>query len=162
MRLPTSLACLLAACAAILGCGSTEKSGSVGETLSAKGLQVSVERVDTRVPVPADDVTGLSSPSSGSKLTGVLVRVCSDHGGAIGPYDFGIETSAGSGHLKFPAMNYAKPFESLRADCGGGWIVFEIPAGSRPEKVTFGFKDTGSAGPQGNSEVDARFSWSVG
>jgi hypothetical protein len=112
--------------------------------------------------VPANDITGLSRPSPGSKLVGVLVRVCSDHGGAIGPYDFGVDTGSGDdGRLKFPATNYAKTFDSLRADCGEGWVVFEIPAESSPDRVTFGFEDTGSARDEQN-DVDARFSWSVG
>jgi hypothetical protein len=39
--------------------------------------------------------------------------------------------------------------------------VFEIPARNQPERITFGFEDTGSAyKPQ--SQVDARFSWAVG
>ena len=39
--------------------------------------------------------------------------------------------------------------------------MFEIPAESSPERVTFGFEDTGSA-QQNQNNVDARFSWSVG
>jgi hypothetical protein len=154
----------LLACLAVAGsaCGKSEESGEVGEVLSAKGLDVEVERVDTGVPVPADDITGLSRPSPGSKLVGVLVRICSDHGGAIGPYAFGLEASGGEdGSLKFPQRNYAKSFETIRSDCGGGWVVFEIPTGSSPEKVTFGFEDTGTA-REGQNDVDARFSWSVG
>jgi hypothetical protein len=155
--------CLLAALAAIAsGCGSSEESGDVGDVLEAKGLQVSVKRVDTGVPVPANDITGLSTPTPGSKLVGALVAVCSDHGGAIGPYDFGVETDSGdNGRLKFPQMNYTKGFDSLRADCGGGWVVFEVPAGSTPDRITFGFEDTGSRYNQ-QSQVDAKFSWAVG
>ena len=89
-------ASLVAFAVSASGCGSTEKSGEIGDPLSAKGLDVSVDRVDTKVPVPASDVTGLSRPSPGSTLVGVLVHVCSDHGGAIGPYDFGLETSSGT------------------------------------------------------------------
>ena len=154
--------CLLAlALVPAMGCGKTEESGEIGEVLSAEGLQVSVEKVDTRVPVPANDITGLSTPSPGSKLVGVLARVCSDHGGAIGAYDFGLESSEGDGRLKFPQMNYREDFEVPRGDCGGGWIVFEIPTGAAPEKVTFAFQDTGTA-RDGSNEVDADFSWSVG
>jgi hypothetical protein len=84
----------------VAGCGTTEESGEVGETLSAEGLEVTVERVDTAVPVPRNDVTGLSTPGPGTKLIGARVRVCSEHGGAIGPFSFGVETSSGdSGEL---------------------------------------------------------------
>ena len=154
---------VLAAAAALAACGTTEKSGKVGDTLEANGLEVTVEKVDTNVDVPENDITGLSQPSDGSKLVGVLVDVCSDHGGALGPYDFGIETTSGaSGKLKFPQTNYDQSFESLRGDCGDGWIVFEIPQFDDPERVTFGFLDTGQAGPQGDAdEVDAKFTWEV-
>jgi hypothetical protein len=152
---------LVALAAAASGCGSTEESGEVGDVLSAKGLDVSVERVDTAVPVPPDDITGLSRPSPGSELVGVLVRVCSDHGGAIGTSNFGLETSTGDARHRFLQRNYARSLEVVRSDCGGGWVVFEIPVGSRPERVTFGFVDTGSA-YEGQNDVDARFSWSVG
>ena len=90
------------------------------------------------------------------------MRACTDHGGALGPYDFGVETtSSDSGRLKYPERNYAESFETVRDGCGEGWVVFEIPEGSKPEKVTFGFEDTGSAFQQQN-QVDARFSWTVG
>jgi hypothetical protein len=151
---------LLAALAA--GCGETEESGRLGETLSAKGLEATVERVDASVRAPNSDVTGLSQPSPGTKLIGAQVRVCSDHGGAIGPFAFGIQTSAGdTGRLKHPQTNYRKSFETVRSGCGGGWVVFEIPSKSRPESITFGFQDTGSAFEQ-QDQVDAKFSWAVG
>ena len=157
------LLCLIAAFAlAVAGCGTTERSGDVGDTLSAKGLEVTVDEVDTSVSVPENDITGLSQPTPGSQLVGVRVGVCSDHPGAIGPYDFGVETTAGDqAKLKFPQRNYDKSFESLRDDCGDGWVVFEIPDGSEPERVTFGFLDTGSAADPENNEVDAKFSWTV-
>lgn len=151
------------AVALLAGCGTTEKSGSVGDTLTANGLQVTVQRVDTSVPVPANDVTGLSTPSPGARLVGVLARACSNHGGAIGSYDFGLDPDSGSATQKYVQHNYGQSFDVVRNGCGSGWIVFEIPKSSRPEKVTFGFQDTGSAQPGGGAQqVDARFSWSVG
>ena len=72
----------LMAAITVASCGTTEESGEIGDVLSAEGLKVSVEQVDTRVPVSADDITGLSTPAPGSKLVGVLAKVCSDHGGA--------------------------------------------------------------------------------
>jgi hypothetical protein len=148
----------LAGCA---GIGVTEKSGSVGDELTAKGLQVTVKRLDRHVPIPESDVSGLSSPRTGHKLIGARVRVCSDHGGAIGTYDFGVETSPGEGRVKFPALNYDDRFESLRDGCDSGWLVLEIPRESRLERITFRFEDTGSNQPSNNDQVDARFSWKV-
>jgi len=154
------LAVLLAALL-VAGCGKTEKSGDVGDELTAKGVKVTVQKVDRSVPVPARDITGLSTPAPGMSLVGVRAKVCSDHGGAIGQYDFGIETSNGAGRLKFPAMNYPDGLDIVRTGCGDGWVVFEVPAGSRPEKVKFGFQDTGSRVPSQNNQVDARFTWKV-
>jgi hypothetical protein len=146
---------------AAVGCGKTERSGAIGEKLSAKGLEVTVEKVDTAVPVPARDITGLSQPALGFVLVGARVRVCSNHAGATGPYDFGIETTGGDhGRLKFPETNYPDSFDSLRNGCGGGWVVFEVPRGTTPKHVTFGFEDTGSFRRE-HTRVDARFSWSV-
>lgn len=156
-RLPAGC---LAVCAALLctACGKTERSGAIGDELSAKGLRVTVQRVDASPPVPARDVTGLSVPAPGYSLVGVRVKVCSNHGGAIGQYDFGLKASQGDARLKFPAMNYPRSFDTVRSGCDDGWIVFEVPRGARPEKVTFGFQDTGSRRHERN-RVDARFSW---
>lgn len=94
------------------------------------------------------------------RLVGVHARVCSDHGGAIVPAAFGVESSAGDGRLKFPARNYRDDYEAVRDGCGEGWVVFEIPADARPERVTFEFEDTGSTRNE-DERVDARFSWKV-
>jgi hypothetical protein len=143
------------------GCGTTERSGDVGDTLTAKGLEATVEQVDTDVPVPASDVTGLSQPAPGSRLVGARVRVCSDHGGAIGAYAFGLDASSGDdARLKYPQRNYDDSFETVRDGCGDGWVVFEIPESDQPERVTFGFEDTGTS-RQPQTAVDAKFSWTV-
>src|SRR3954454_8530598 len=126
---------------AVAGCGTTEKSGKVGDTLSAKGLQATVQEVDAHVPVPASDVTGLSQPAPGTKLVGAQVKVCSEHGGAIGAYDFGLEPSSGDATLKYPERNYGDSFETVRDGCGDGWVVFQIPESADAERVTFGFED---------------------
>jgi hypothetical protein len=162
VRLAPASAAVAAALAGCAGIGVTERSGSVGDELTAKGLKVTVKRLDPHVPVPESDLSGLSSPRPGHELVGARVRVCSDHGGAIGTYDFGVETTAGEGRVKFPALNYHDRFESLRDGCDSGWLVLEVPRDSRVAKITFRFEDTGSAQPGDNSDVDARFSWKVG
>jgi hypothetical protein len=154
------VACVFLAAGVVAGCGKTERSGSVGETLSAKGLKVTVYEVDTTVPRPVRDVTGLSRPAPGFELVGVRVRVCNEHDGATGPYHFGIETSGDEGRLNFPTTNYPDALETLRRGCGDGWMVFEVPRGARPEQVTYGFEDTGAV-RQEYERVDARFKWQV-
>lgn len=155
---PVLGAVTLAGCA---GIGVTEKAGRVGDELSAKGIRVTVKRIDRHTPVPDHDVSGLSSPAPGSKLVGARVRVCSNHGQAIGTYDFGADSSAGKASVKFPAQNYGDPFESLRDGCDTGWLVLQIPRDSNLTRVRFRFEDTGSNQPGDNSQVDARFSWKV-
>ena len=145
----------------LAGCGTTEKTGVVGETLDAKGLQVTVFEVDTEVPVPEEDITGLSQPSPGTKLVGSRVQACSDHGGALVAADFGLETTDGeAAALKYPQRNYGQSFESLRDGCAEGWIVFQIPEAAEPGTITFGFQDTGSFRRMQNN-VDARFTWTI-
>jgi hypothetical protein len=156
----STAALLLGLSAALAACGTTEKDGSVGDALTANGVEVTVDRVDRSPPVPRRDVTGLSRPARGKRLVGVHVRACSDHGGALGQYDFGVETNDGDGRLKFPAHVYGDAFETVRDGCGAGWIVFEIPARAKAERVTFGFEDTGST-RQEHERVDAKFSWEV-
>jgi hypothetical protein len=145
---------------AVTGCGTTEKSGQVGDKLTAKGLEATVEEVHMHVPVPASDVTGLSQPAPGTKLVGARVNVCSNHGGAIGPYDFGLDSSSGDATLKYPERNYGDSFETVRDGCGDGWVVFQIPQSANAERVTFGFEDTG-ASQHPETQVDAKFSWSI-
>jgi hypothetical protein len=161
VRLAPAVPIVVLMLAGCTGIGVTERSGGVGEELTAKGLRVTVHKLDRHVPVPESDVSGLSSPRAGQRLVGARVRVCSNHGGAIGTYDFGVVTSAGEGRVKFPALNYDDRFESLRDGCDSGWLVLEIPRESRLEKVTFRFEDTGSNQPSDNDQVDARFAWKV-
>jgi hypothetical protein len=161
VRLVPSLAVGAAVLAGCAGVGVTEKSGSLGDELTARGLQVTVQKIDRRVPGQGDDVSGLSSPAPGKRLVGARVRVCSNHGQAIGTYDFGVDTSAGDGRVKFPAQNYDDPFESMRNGCDGGWLVLEIPRDSNLTRIRFRFLDTGSNQPGDNSDVNARFSWNV-
>jgi hypothetical protein len=156
------LALVLSGALGLAACGTTEKSGAVGETLTAKGLEVTVKQVDTEVPVPKSDITGLSTPSAGMSLVGVEAEVCSDdHGGAIGSYSFSLEgTDGAEGELKFPSQNYPTPFDTVRDGCGTGWIVFELPETSEPSEVRFGFEDTGNAMDE-SENVDAKFTWSA-
>jgi hypothetical protein len=48
----------------------------------------------------------------------------------------------------------------VRDGCGEGWVVFEIPQASQPDRVTFGFEDTGTS-QHPETQVDAKFSWAV-
>lgn len=153
----------LGAALALGGCifgGTTEKSGSVGDRLTADDLEVTVQRVDRRTPVPRKDITGLSLPASGYKLVGVLVRVCTGHGGVIGQFDFELDVSDGRARPKYTAKNYDRRFATLRDECGSGWIVYEIPRESRPTRVRFAFDDTGQV-RTGRKSLMARFEWEV-
>jgi hypothetical protein len=150
---------------ALAGCGTTSKSGHVGDTLSAGGVQVTLERIDERPPVPSDDVSGLSTPAPGDRLLGARVKVCSKVGPAIGSYDFSMSLAdGGQGQVKFPAQNYPDGFDVVRIGCARGWVVFEYPRPTRATEIHFKFDDTGNnAGNVGGSrsETHERFSWKL-
>src|SRR5262249_59479060 len=123
--------------------------------------RATVSQSDVAAPVGRKDIAGRARPSRGSRLVGAPASVCSNHGGASGPFDFGIETTKGKpGRLKFPQHNYARGFDIVRNGCGSGWVVFEIPRGAKPGAVTFGFEDTGTS-QHPETQVDASFTWSV-
>lgn len=160
-RGPTIL--LLAAAVALGGCifgGKVEKSGSVGDRLTAEDLEVTVQRVDRRPPVPRKDITGLSLPAEGHRLVGILVKVCTDHGSAIGNFSFALDASAGEARPKYVANNYRRRFTTVRNGCKSGWIAYEIPEESRPTKVRFSFSDTAQV-RTGDDNLEARFEWRV-
>jgi hypothetical protein len=151
----------------LAGCGTTTKTGRLGETLADGGIQVVVDRLDPTPPIPRHDITGLSTPARGNHLLGVDVRVCSKTGAAIGPYDFAVDVSgSGRAQLKFPQRIYSESFETIRATCARGWIVFESPSGSTAQRIRFRFDDTGQSGQGGGSqggrpESHQRFSWTI-
>lgn len=139
----------------------TRESGAVGDKLTADDLEVTVERIDRETRVPDSDITGLSVPGDGYRLVGMLVNVCSDHGSAIGPWHFKLETSAGEGRPKYTANNYRRSFDSLREGCKRGWIVYEIPRESSPTEASFAFDHSGRRS-DGRDNLSARFEWKVG
>jgi hypothetical protein len=156
---------VLAVAPTLVGCGTTTKSAHVGDTLSAGGVRVTLERIDERPPVPSDDVSGLSTPAPGDRLLGAQVKVCSKVGPAIGSYDFSVSLADGSqGRVKFPALNYPDSFDVVRIGCARGWLVFEYPRPTRPTEIHFRFDDTGNnAGNAGGSrsETHERFTWKL-
>jgi hypothetical protein len=154
----------LIASVAMSGCGTTTKSGAVGETLSGGGVAVTLERIDQHPPVPSDDVSGLSTPAPGDRLIGARLRVCSNRGQAIGTFNFSVDVAGGgSGSVKFPSMNYGNSFDVVRTGCARGWIVFELPRAGRASAISFRFDDTGNnssvVAPGGRGEVHDHFSW---
>ena len=56
---------LALALALLAGCGTTTKSGVVGDMLSGGGVNATLARVDRHPVVPRDDVSGLSTPAPG-------------------------------------------------------------------------------------------------
>jgi hypothetical protein len=151
----------------LCACGTTPKSGQVGDTLSGGGLRVTIERIDQRTPVPSDDISGVSSPAPDDRLLGARVNVCSKVGPAIGTYDFSLALGdGGTGQIKFPAQNYTDGFDGLRTGCAGRWIVFEYPQTSSPREIHFKFDDTGVSAGSGNPGgsrpgTHERFSWKL-
>ena len=162
MTRPALLLAGLAAALALAGClgGETERSGSLGDELEAERVAVTVEKVDRRTPVPRKDITGLSLPSRGYRLVGVLAKVCSGYGAAIGQQQFSLEASSGEARPKYTASNYANGFETVRDECERGWMVWEVPSEARPTKVRFEFTETGTSRDQSDN-LEAKFEWTV-
>jgi hypothetical protein len=155
---------LLGAVALIAGCGTTTKSGHVGDTFSGGGLRVTVLRVDQHPEIPSDDISGLSTPAPGDRLIGARVRVCNKYDFAVGTYDFAVSLDGGGdAAVKFPQMNYPDGFDDVRTGCAAGWIVFELPRSRTPSKIRFTYDDTGSGGSHvsGRPESHEHFSWSL-
>jgi len=147
------------------GCGTDEKSGKVGDRLAVDHVSVTLQRIDTTVPVPEKDVTGLSRPMPGGTLFGARVKVCADDVGAVVPTSFGLRLEGGgAGRLKYPERNVPHGYDAVRDGCGSGWLVFDVPPGGRPAKLTFSFVNTGSSNHLGGGqdEVDVHFTWEVG
>lgn len=143
------------------GIGATKKSGKVGQTLTDGGLKVTVVKTRRSVPRPEDDVTGLGSPTPGSRFFGAKVKACNDDDQAIKEFDFSLDHSGGDTvKAKFPQQAASPQFESQRRGCGTGWLVFEVPTSQEAEKLKFSYDDTGSARP-GDKERHARFDWDV-
>jgi len=147
----------------LVGCGTDERSGAVGDTFSVDHLSVTVDKVDADPPVPAHDVTGLSQPRPGTRLFGAHVRVCPSDTGAVNPTSFGLDVAGGSATLKYPERNYDHGYDAVRSGCGRGWVVFEVPSGADVRRVTFRFVNTGSSSynRDGQDEVSVRFAWKV-
>jgi hypothetical protein len=161
---PLRVLALVAASLVVSGCGlyTTSRNGQVGDTLSAGALRATVIKVKRRVRPPRHDVTGLATPSAGSRFFGVEVDVCNEAGLAIKPYDFQLEQDGGDKvHPHLPQTVYSDDFGGVRTGCERGWMLFEIPTGSRPTKLSFKYDDTGNARPSGK-EKHARFSWDLG
>ena len=136
----------------------------MGDTLSDRGLAVTLVRVAREVPRRRGrDLSGLATPAPGTRFVGVDVRACNEDGGpAIGPYSFKLELSGGGeGRLRFPQRVLEDDFETVRTGCERGWIVFEVPHGESAEALRFRFDDTASAAPSRRREKHSRFRWDV-
>lgn len=149
------------------GCGTTERTGAVGDELTAKATRVTLLAVDRRPP-QRRDVTGLGAAAPGFRLVGAHVRACTDRDQAVGVWQFGVRLAGGASgaRIKYPQTIYADGFDHVRSGCDDGWVVFEVPDGATPSAITFGHDDTGTSGPYrgmgGMPAIHARFTWTLG
>jgi hypothetical protein len=162
-KLRITVATSFAAAMTIAGCGTTTMSGSIGSTLTADGIPVTLQRVDLHPPVPRYDVTGLSRPAKGERLLGARAKVCSSVGPAIGQWQFTATTSDGGQlHPKYAASNYPNSFDVVRIGCISGWIVFEAPVEITFTGIRFTFDNESSHLVGAPPEAHVRFSWRIG
>jgi hypothetical protein len=145
---------------ALVGCGTATQSGPIGATLTGRGVEVTLQRVDRRPPIPANDITGLSNAASGDRLLGTRVNVCSTVGPAIGPTQFSVAIGdGGEVRPKYAATNYSNRFTDVRTGCASGWIVFEVAARSAVKELRFAFDNTSNGQPNSPPDASVRFSW---
>ena len=142
-RVTVAVACTAAF--ALGACGTTEKSGQGGQTLSDGGLKVGVLKVER--PRPGQ--------------VGVRVRACTDDDQAVKSYDFQLRRSGGDTvRPQYVATTYSDRFPVTRSGCGDGWLVFEIRRADRAEAVKFSYDDTGNNRQPGR-EKHTRFTWNL-
>jgi len=66
-------------------------------------------------------VTGLASPSPGTRFVGVKAKACTDDDQAVKAYDFTLEPTEGNSvHPRTPVTAYSQGFEVVRSGCGTG------------------------------------------
>lgn len=157
-RRPGLLALLALASVGLAACGTTERAGAVGDTLEAGHLRVSLDAIDRTVPQPARDLTGLSRAAPGHVLIGAHVTVCNGTDAAIGITAFDVDVDGGGGRAKFPQHSYPDRWDGSRSGCHGGWIVLEVPAGRRVERLRFRFDNTRGRREAGR-DLHARLRW---
>lgn len=158
--MPRLLPVLLPAALALAACGSTERSGAIGDTLEGRQVQVKLLRFKRRVK-ERRDVTGLGAAGRGMRLVAADVGLCNRSGQAVVAYHFTLEHTGGTAHPRYPQSALSHGFESVRDGCEHGWIVFAIPGDAEAQRLRYRFDDTGTARPGDRREEHDRFDWSL-
>jgi hypothetical protein len=140
-RRRTSQGLIVALLAVLAGCGTTEEEGRVGDTLSSRTLDVTLQRA------------GWAQDGG----YGVRVKLCRDEPGqAINSFAFTLvladEREADPDALR-------TTFGVSRAEgCEAGAIVFPVARERDVDHLRFDYDDTGSQQP-GDREEHATFTW---
>lgn len=136
---------LLLAAAALAGCGTTERSGGVGETLEAR--TVSAKLIDT---------------DRGRGVYAVEVGLCNQRGQAVISWHFQLRLADGTMlHPLRPQRSHHPEFSVVRDGCKRGWIEYLLPRGASPEALEYRYDDTGSGSYRnaGDSSEHDHFVW---
>jgi hypothetical protein len=128
--------------AALGACGTTEREGAVGDTLSSRTLDATLLAVPTRRP----------------QLFRVRMRLCRDEPGqAVNAFAFTLVLDDDS---ELQPQSLLTDFDVVREGCETGWIVYQVAGDAAPDELRFSYDDTGSAQP-GDREEHADFTWDV-
>ena len=150
---PNARVCLACMCLAMVGCGTDEEKGDVGDELEAGSVRATVTKFSSRVP--------RSRPSAGRQRFGAHVDLCKDSGQSINAFAFSLSLEEGDAERVYPQRSYSTSFDSLRDGCEDGWLVWDAPEGSKPRAVRFEYEDTGQGGPGGDDGEHVKFEWAV-
>jgi hypothetical protein len=125
----------------------TSRSGGVGDTLQAKTVSARLIEVKAGPQYSVD------------------VGVCNKQDAAIIAWDFQLVLDDGT-KLHPAFATGAHEFDGTREGCAQGWIRYDVPHGSKPEKLDYRYD-----GPNGRSQYQNRtsggnqehdrFSWSL-
>ena len=135
---------LLLAAVLVAGCGTTDRHGSVGDTLQAKTVSARLIEVD------------------GHGLYGVDVGVCNQQDAAIIPWHFQLVLADGRRlHPRYPDLE-DNAFDGTRKGCARGWIRYDVPPGARPKELDYRYDGTdGTSQYTHPSEEHDHFVWTL-
>ena len=101
-----------------------------------------------------------ASPRAGR--FGANVELCKDSGQSVNAFAFSLALEGGGEARRvYPQRTYDDGFGPLRDGCESGWLVYDLPQGSKPSALKFEYEDTGQGGAGGDDGEHVRLEWRV-
>ncbi len=142
---PNARVWLVLACVALAGCGTEEKKGEVGDELEAGSVRAELKEVSAR-----------------AGHFGANAELCKDSEQSVNAFAFSLALEGGGeAERVYPQRVYDDGFGRVRDGCEGGWLVYDVPKGSKPSALKFEYEDTGQGGPGGDDGEHIKFEWKL-